>query len=171
VVDITFKDGFKPVDSVQLTPDSVTISGPKGILEQINSVNTKTLTLRDLEKTISETVEITSPSDEIVKINPAKINVEWPVAEFSQGNFTLLVEVINLPPGVEHKLVPERISVSFDIAVDDFSAVTQENFRVVCDYSKRNENENFMLPILTKKPNGAVNIIFEPKKIDFFVFK
>lgn len=171
VVDITFKDGFKPVDSVQLMPDSVTISGPKGILEQINSVNTKTLTLRDLEKTISETVEITSPSDEIVKINPAKINVEWPVAEFSQGNFTLLVEVINLPPGVELKLVPERISVSFDIAVDDFSAVTQENFRVVCDYSKRNENENFMLPILTKKPNGAVNIVFEPKKIDFFVFK
>lgn len=171
LVDITFKDGFKPVDSVKLKPDSVTISGPKGILEQINSVKTKRLSLRNLEKTISETVEIASPSDEIVRINPAKITLEWPVAEFSQGQFTVPVEVVNLPPGIELKLVPERISVSFDVAVDNFTEVSSENFRVVCDYSKRNENENFMLPILSKKPKGAVNIVFEPKKIDFFIFK
>lgn len=170
-IDIAFKEGFKPIDSIQMKPDSITISGPKGVLEQINSVNMKLLSLQNVEKSISETVQIVSPSDDIVKINPSKIQVEWPVAEFSQGKFTLPVEVINLPPGLELKLVPERISVSFDIAVDDFSAVTQENFRVVCDYSKRHEKENFMLPTLVKQPKGAVNIVFEPKKIDFFIFK
>ena len=171
VVDIAFKEGFKPIDRIKLTPDSVTISGPKGILKQITSVDTKTISLHSVEKSISEAVQIVSPSDEVVKINPAKVNVEWAVAEFSQGKFTLPVEVINLPPGIELKLVPERISVSFDITVDDFSAVSSENFRVVCDYSKRNDKENFMLPILAKKPEGAVNIVFEPKKIDFFIFK
>ncbi len=170
-IEISFKEGFKPIDSIQVKPDSITISGPEGVLKKINAVDTKLLTLHNVEKPISETVGIDSPSDEIVKIIPTKVNVEWPVAEFSQGKFTLPVEVINLPPGLELKLVPERISISFDIAVDDFSAVSRENFRVVCDYSKRNDKENFMLPILAKKPAGAVNIVFEPKKVDFFVFK
>lgn len=170
-VDLTFKEGFKPIDSIRVIPDSVMISGPKGILEQIGTVNTEKLSLIHVEKSISEAVKIVSPSDEIVKINPSNVKVEWPVAEFSQGKFILPVEVINLPPGIELKLVPERISVSFDIAVDDFSGVSRENFRIVCDYSKRNEKENFMLPQLAKKPDGAVNIVFEPKKIDFFIFK
>lgn len=170
-MDIKFKEGFKPIDSIQLTPDSVLISGPKGILEEISYVNTEILSLSNVEKKISKTIKIASPSDKIVKITPAKIKLEWPVAEFSQGQFILPVEVINLPPGVELKLVPERLSVSFDIAVDDFSAVSRENFKLVCDYSKRNNKENFMLPMLSKKPNGAVNIVFEPKKIDFFIFK
>lgn len=168
---ISFKDGFKPIDSIKIIPDSVIISGPKGILKEINTANTETLTLENIEKSISQPIGIVSPSDEIVKIKPSKVKVEWAVAEFSQGKFTLPVELINLPPGLELKLVPERISVSFDIPVADFAEVTRENFRVICDYSTRNEKENFMLPQLAKKPEGAVNIVFEPKKIDFFVFK
>ncbi len=170
-IDISFKDGFKPIDSIQMKPDSITISGPKGVLEEIHSIDTKRLTLNNVERSISETLELISPSDDIVKIKPSKIKVEWPVAEFSQGEFTLPVEVINLPPSLELKLVPERITVSFDIAIDEFQGATKENFRVVCDYSKRNESDNFMLPVLVKKPKGAVNIVFEPKKIDFFIFK
>ncbi len=170
-VDLTFKEGFKPIDSIKVKPDSVMISGPKGIVEQIGTVNTEILTLTQIEKSISETVKIIAPSKEVVKINPSAVKIGWPVAEFSQGKFVLPVEVINLPPGIELKLVPERISVSFDIPVADFSGVTRENFRVVCDYSKRNEKENFMLPQLAKMPEGAVNIVFEPKKIDFFIFK
>lgn len=169
--DITFKEGFKSIDSIEMKPDSITISGPKGVLKSINSIDMELLSLQNVEKSISQTVQIISPSEEIVKINPSEIQVEWPVAEFSQGKFTLPVEVINLPPSLELKLVPERITVSFDISVNDFSAVTRDNFRVVCDYSKRNESDNFMLPVLVKQPKGAVNIVFEPKKIDFFIFK
>lgn len=170
-VDISFKEGFKPIDSVQIKPDSIMLSGPKGILEQINSVSTEVLSLKNVEKSISETVKIKSPSNEIVQIKPSGVTVKWPVAEFSQGKFILPVEVINLPPGLELKLVPERISVSFDIAVNDFTAVNAQNFRVICDYAQRNEKENFMLPTLAKMPAGAVNIVFEPKKVDFFIFK
>ncbi|QAA80397.1 YbbR-like domain-containing protein [Aequorivita sp. H23M31] len=169
--EIGFKDGFKPIDSIKVKPDSITISGPEGVLKKISGVPTNLLSLKDVDRSISETVEINPPTQEIVKINPSKVLIEWPVAEFSQGKFTLPVEVINLPPGVELKLVPERVTVTFDISVNQFSSVSRENFRVICDYSKRNDKENFMLPILAKKPEGAVNIVFDPKKVDFFVFK
>jgi hypothetical protein len=169
--DISFKDGFKPIDDYIVKPDSITISGPKGKLENIDTVYTEVVSLKNIEKNISESVKIKSPSEDIVAIDPISVKFQWPVAEFSQGQFTLPVEIVNLPPGMELKLVPERITVSFDVAIDDFGTLSADSFRVICDYSKRNKEENFMLPELSKKPEGTVNIMFQPKKVDFFIFK
>ncbi|SRX55622.1 CdaR family protein [Aequorivita sp. CIP111184] len=171
MTDISFKNGFKAVDSIIVFPDSITISGPSGSLKNIKTIATDLISLKDVEKNISETIKISKPSKEVVLVKPNKVGVKLEVAEFSQGKFTLPVEVINLPPDVEIKLVPQVITISFDVSVNDFAKITKENFRVVCDYSKRNENENFMLPFLEKKPQNIINVMFEPKKIDFFVFK
>ena len=169
--DISFKDGFKPINDYIIKPDSITISGPKGKLENIDTVYTEVVSLKNIEKNISESVKIKSPSDDIVAIDPVSVKFQWPVAEFSQGQFTLPIEIVNLPPGMELKLVPERITVSFDVAIDDFGTLSSDSFRVICDYSKRNKEENFMLPEISKKPEGTVNIMFQPKKVDFFIFK
>jgi len=169
--DIIFKNGFKAVDSIKTFPDSVTISGPSGSLKEINTITTDLLSLKDVEKDISEMVLIPKPSNEVISVDPNKVEVKLAVAEFSQGKFTLPVEIINLPPDVEIKLVPQAVTISFDVSVADFAKISKENFRVVCDYSKRNENENFMLPFLEKKPRNIINVMFEPKKIDFFIFK
>ena len=93
------------------------------------------------------------------------------VAEFSQGKFTLPIEVINLPPDLDIKLVSPNVTVSYDVSVNDFSEISKDSFRVICDYSKRNKEENFMLPILEKMPPNIQNVVFEPKKIDFLIFK
>ncbi len=171
MTDITFKNGFKAVDSIKISPDSVTISGPSGSLKNIKTISADLISLKDVEKNISETVKISKPNNEVLSVKPNKVEVKLAVAEFSQGQFTLPVEVINLPPDVEIKLVPQAIKISFDVSVNDFANISKENFRVVCDYSKRNVNENFMLPFLEKKPKNIINVMFEPKKIDFFMFK
>lgn len=168
---ITFKDGFKPIDSLNIKPDSVIISGPSGSLKNINSIQTEMFSLENIEKDVSKTVKLVSNKAEIVSIKPNKVTVNLSVAEFSQGSFTLPVEVVNLPPDLEIKLVPASVTVTFDVSVNDFSDISKEYFRVICDYSKRNKEENFMLPTLEKLPPYIRNVVFEPKKIDFFVFK
>ncbi len=171
MTNITFKNGFKAVDSIKTFPDSVTISGPSGSLKKITTIDTDLISLKDVEKDISEMVKIPRPTNEVISVNPNKVEVKLAVAEFSQGKFTLPVDVINLPPDVEIKLVPQVVTISFDVSVADFAKISKENFRVVCDYSKRNVDENFMLPFLEKKPQNIINVMFEPKKIDFFIFK
>lgn len=168
---ISFENGFKPVDSIKVIPNSITISGPSVILKDINSIATELISLDKIEKSISETAKIASPNAEIASIKPNKVEVKWKVAEFSQGKFTLPVEIINQPPDLEMKLVPNNVTVSFDVSVNEFAKISKDNFRVVCDYSKRNDEENFMVPYLEKKPQNVINVVFEPKKIDFFVFK
>ncbi len=169
--DITFKNGFKATDSIQIIPDSVTISGPSESLKDITFIETNLITLKNVEHKITETVKIEGPSKGIVAIDPQKVNVKLGVAEFSQAQMSLPVEVVNLPPDVNIKLVQPTVTVSFDVSVRDFSKISKDDFRVVCDYSQRNKEENFMLPTLEKKPKTASNFDFDPKKVDFLLFK
>lgn len=170
-IDVSFKDGFKAIDSIKTSPDSITISGPQESIGDIKFVRTEKLTLKDVEKNISEKIKVVRPSEAVVAMKPESVQVTWEVAEFSQGKFTLPVEIINLPPGIELKLVPPRVTISFDVPIDEFTGVLPENFHVVCDYAKRNNEENFMLPKLSQKPKAAMNIVFEPKKIDYLIVK
>jgi YbbR domain-containing protein len=167
----TFKDGYKPIDSIEIVPDSILISGPSGTLKNINTVETLPISLEGIENNISETVKIKAPNKAIVTMKPKKVELILKVAEFSQGQFTFPVEVVNLPPDLEIKMVPQAVTVTFDASVKDFPSITKENFRVVCDYSKSNKGENFMLPFLEKSPKNIYNVVFEPKKIDFFILK
>lgn len=169
--EIKYKDGFKAIDSFKVVPDSVTISGPLGIIKEIHSIATEVVSLKNVEKNISEAVKIETKNKEIVSIKPNTVKVQLEVAEFSQGKFSLPVEVINLPPDLEIKLVPKSISVSFDVSVNDFTKINKENFRLVCDYSKRNQEENFMVPFFEKSPSNVYNVSLEPKKVDYFIFK
>ncbi|SRX76087.1 CdaR family protein [Aequorivita antarctica] len=168
---ISFKNGFKPVDSIKVIPDSVTISGPSGSLKNKHTIETELISINDVEKNISETAKIVSPGSEIVSIKPNKVKVELVIAEFSQGQYTFSVEVINLPPDIDIKMVPQAVTITFDVSVNDFANISKDSFRLVCDYSQRNKEENFMLPFLEKKPQNIYNVVFEPKKIDFFKFK
>lgn len=169
--DIRYKVGFKAVDSFIVIPDSVTISGPSGILKNIKSIRTDVISLENVEKNISEAVGVVSDTEDIVSIKPDKVKVKLEVAEFSQVKFTLPVEVINLPPNMEIKLVPKTVTVTFDVSVNDFTKVSKENFRLVCDYTERNKEENFMLPFFEKTPENVHNVMVEPKKVDFLIFK
>lgn len=169
--DIKFKVGFKAIDSVIVIPDSVTISGPSGSLKNIQTIGTELISLQNVEKDISQKVRIATENKEIASVKPNTVQVKLDVAEFSQGKFTLPVEIINLPPNMEVKLVPKTISVTFDVSVNDFTKITKESFRLVCDYSKRNKDENFMIPFFEKSPDHVYNVMLEPKKVDFFIFK
>ncbi|MAP81480.1 MAG: hypothetical protein CL526_10370 [Aequorivita sp.] len=170
-LEISFKEGFKPIDSLEITPDSIMVSGPSGTLQNLKSISTEAFSVNNIDANFTKTLKVVSPNDEIVNFKPKQVEINLGVAEFSQGQFTLPVEVINLPPNLEIKLVSPVITVFFDVSISKFADISKDDFRVICDYAKRNETDNFMLPSLEKAPDGIQNIVFDPKKIDYLIFK
>lgn len=170
-VEIEFKKGYRAVSDYIVDPAEVTISGPKGLMQNIDSIYTVHRTFKKVDGSIVENMALQSPSDEIVAITPEEVLFQWDVSEFSEGQFQLPVEVINLPPGMKLKLVPSTLTVTFDMDIAHFKDISADNFRVVCDYSKRNKDDNFMIPQIIKQPKEALNVSVNPKKIEFYVFK
>ena len=168
---ISYKKGFKALASACSVRDSVIIAGPAKVLDSIYFIETEVITEKNVDRSISKTIRIKQSIAEIISIKPQEVTVKIDVAEFSQGQFSLPIEVVNVPPNMDIKLVPSSVVIKFDVSVNDFANISKENFRVVCDYSKMNKEGNFMIPFLESKPKNIYNIVFEPKKIDLLIVK
>lgn len=169
--DFGYKNGFKVIDSIKIKPDSITISGPSEIIKSTKFIETKLLSLQDINKSFSSKVSLKQQDNTELKYSPNEVIVSVKVDEFSQQEVTIPIDVINLPPSKSIKIIPQNITITFDVSLRDFGDILDTSFKVVCDFNERNSEENFMTPKLVQKPDKVRNVVLDANKIDFLLFK
>ena len=170
-VQLEFREGFKQVGKAELNPDSVMLSGPSHMFDGLVGISTKKWTMKDVFQTQTSRLELILPERGQLQMEQPGVDVRVVVSEFTQKDLELPIEVINVPDEITVKLIPQSLTLSFDVAVDQFNAWGPMDFRVICDYQKRNEEENFMIPELVLKPAEIDRVELGERKIDYLIFK
>lgn len=168
---LNFKEGFKPVGVMRSDPDSITISGPAHLVDSLHYIETIPISVENVEKDISIVLALKKPKNKEITMSKENIKAYQQVAEYTQKRITLMVKPLNIPSGLRVKLIPELISITFNVSLDDFKEISASDFELVCDYNERNKVENFMIPHLRKQPDMITDVEFETKKVDFLIFK
>ena len=168
---VGYREGFKPVDSIAPTPDSVLVAGPQRFLDSITSVATKQVNLSNVGSTISERVALEEIPFPQLSTKTNSVTITQQVVEYAQKKLTIPIETKNFPTSVTLKMIPDKITLVCIVPIAQFSTITAKDFKVICDYADRNTEENFLTPKLVEAPKAAKNIELEPKKIDFLIFK
>jgi|GEM_PF-296198 len=170
-VELGFKKGYMSLDTLEIKPDSVQLSGPSEIIKKFDSLPTISKSYSDIDSDFSEKIEIEMPDVPSLSISPKEVLLSLQVQEFTQKEITLPIQVINVPQGTIIKLIPKVTKVRFNVPIKDFKTISKNSFQVICDFSKRNSKENFMLTQLSKKSTGIRDVEIKDKKIDFLIFK
>ncbi len=168
---ILFREGFKTIYGPVLSPDSVNIFAPNNILSGIDSIPTTLVSLTDVHQMVEVNVKLELPDDENFNVEPKQVELQLDVTEFTQKTVSVPIEVINIPTGTTVKIIPEVLMISFDVAMERFNDIYDSDFKVVCDFNNKNNEENFMLVELRNQPEGIFHIEFSEKKIDYLIFK
>jgi len=166
-----YKEGFKPLGAMQSQPDFITISGPARSVDSLQYVETIPISMEHVEKDVRIVLTLKKPLNKEITISEETITAFQKVAEYTQKRITLSVKPLNVPSNLRLKLIPELISITFNVSIDDFKDINESDFELVCDYNERNKVENFMTPQLRKQPQTIADVEFETKKIDFLIFK
>jgi len=169
--DITFRDGYKSIGKIRIDPDSVLVSGPSKSIQEINQIKTNILSLLDVNTNILENIALQTPESLDITISPQNVTISHIVEEFTQKSLILPLKIYNLAKGLKIKLIPEFITITFDVTVNEFNNISKKDFVLICDYTKRDKNENFMIPELLEKPESILNIVIKAKKVDYLIFK
>jgi len=169
--DITFRDGYKSIGKIRIDPDSVIVSGPSKSIQEINQIKTNILSLLDVNTNILENIALQTPESLDITISPQNVTISHIVEEFTQKSLILPLKVYNLAKGLKIKLIPEFITITFDVTVNEFNNFSKKDFVLICDYTNRDKNENFMIPELLEKPESILNIVIKAKKVDYLIFK
>lgn len=174
-ININYKIGYELLNDIKLQPDSIMVSGPKLKLDKIRHISLEKLELENVHENFSEEVFIKKDTSyNFLTFNKNKIKISGKVIQFTEGSLEIPFEIININTVEKNELTTlvKQIKLTFTVGLTDYEKIKKEDFLVVCDYKLSKENNlNFLIPKLKKKPSLIKNYSITPNKIDFLINK
>lgn len=172
-VEIDYKVGYALAKGLVITPNIVIVSGPDLQLSKIENLSTEKIIMNNVSESFTKTVRIVLPENvEKVKLSHAKVEIKALIDKFTEGEVEVPVIVENIPAGIKINTFPKTVKIRYKIGLKDFSKIDSGLFSVVCDYRQSKENElNYLIPVLKDKPNLVSSVRIGSEKIDFLIVK
>ncbi len=153
---------------IQLTPDSVLVSGPVTIISELNHWKTDSLVLKNIKTDVVKTVNLIQPPKE-VNLGSLRTSVEIQVEQFTEKSFFVPVVVKNAPDSL--KIFPEQIMLTCIVGLSQYNKVNPDDFTLEVDLRQASisNKENTVPIVLTTYPSFVKNVYFSPKSAQYFI--
>jgi len=164
-----FALGYDLLNDLKSQPDSVTVVGPKVLLDSISNVFTSNLLLTDLKKDINQTVALEITPN--LSFSNKFVQIKGEVDKFTEGKLNIPVSVINLPEAISLSIFPKKVPVVFYTNLNSYNSIDATDFVVVCDYNRLDTSTNLLTPILESYPPTIKNASLQINKLEYVINK
>lgn len=169
---ITFATGYDVSDMFILEPDSIKVIGPKVLISSIQSVQTQTLKLENINANIDTEVAIVLPdSSANIAYSHKTIKVTGQVEKFTEGEVEVPIDLINAPDHAQVIYFPKSVNVTYYTSLNNYKAVNKSDFIVECNFNDLDSNATYLQAKLVKYPDFVKNVRLIQKQIDFIITK
>ena len=169
-IEINLRAGYLIDSSLKVTPDSILVRGPKSILDTLNSIQSESIIADDLYENFRKKVSLRSIPE--IQLSESKVTVEVAVSRYTEKEFLLNVEVINLPLGTRVKLFPPKAKVRVTLPLSVLRTIKASDFSLVVDYNNIfKDAEKKLNLIMVRRPSSVKKVILEPKKVNYLIRK
>ncbi len=165
-----FKTFFAPPE---ITPDSITISGAEQDVSKIDSIFTKPIELKAAADTVVHKVDLQLPKNKGLEFSAKSATVKVRYTNLTEGTFTIPVSIINLPAEYELNVFPAKISVKYQVPVQDYNRVNPADFEAYVDFAEIQDNPDarFLGVKLQAAPAFLRKVTVDPKQLEFILIK
>ena len=148
-----------------IEPATVTVFGPKAVLDTLTSVPTQMLAKSLVSQTIEETVGLDFSGGVLrCDVTEAKVTIE--VLQFTEQE---LVVPVSMPDTLKIRLFPETVKVKYIVAMKDYPSMTADMFKVEIDPMQL-DGEHILLDVkLSKQPDNIELLSVDPQRIEYLL--
>lgn len=151
-------------------PDTISITGPKRILDTVKTVKTKLKKLRGVNETITKGFALVTP--EGCTISSRKVILTIPVEQFTEAEINVPVKILNCPDSISVKIFPDVVSVKCLVAISDYKKFEEIPFEVILDLATADLNSSEKIPVGFRNiPPFVSSLRVTPSKVDFLIEK
>lgn len=160
-------------DSIKIFPDSVTVSGPKSIIDTLKCLYTEHFEKDHIKKSEEFFVNISIPKlRKKIFLSTDKVAVTMHVTKYTEGKFNIPIEVLNLPPNYSYETFPSKATVYFKVSLDNYEKVSPFLFKLTIDYlNPISTIENNAKIEVSRAPDFVVISRIVPSTVEFIVKK
>lgn len=166
-VNLSFQKLFKQSGSIKTIPDSVKVVAPKGVLNQVSFVETVPVSLKDISGEVRIKARV-SPPDPAVKMQvyPSEVEIVVPAEKFTE--ITIELQVESESANIDLKTFPDRVKVTFWVALSDYGRIDDVMFRAVAVVSESPDKNRAPVKLISL-PSFVELIKIEPQEVEFLM--
>ncbi len=155
--------------SINVSPDSITISGTQTLIDTINSIQTNGVHIANLSATYSSNILL----KEIYQVSYShrKVKFSIPVEMFTEANLASSVEIRNLPDTLRLILLPRMVNVKCNVAISSYKDLFEDNLvRPYVNFDESFLNSGNTLQVHVDSKQGLVRVVdVEPKYVEYII--
>lgn len=163
----SLENNYKLLNEIAFYPERISVTGPSSILQELEGNFPVMLNQQRITENINEevTLEIPQEIENKITLNPEKIQVQFDVVAFLEGNKRLKVKKINFPRTVT--LENEEVTIMMSYLVDErkVDELKELEFEAVLDYSKRNREDSTINVVVNPLPSYLEQVVVLPEII------
>ncbi len=154
---------------ILINPDSIIISGPANILNNISFVYTEPLNISGIADTTKKVCNVERISG--ISYSQRKINITIPVDSYTQAEYELPVTAINLPDSLLIKTFPQRVRITYNITLSQYEKIKPKQIQPCIDYNdiQQNPASGFVRLFLVDTPQIISSLKFSPEKVEYLL--
>lgn len=170
IIEADFERQYMQSGSVIIDPDSITLSGPKSVLDTIKVVKTKQVKFNKLNKKVEKKVSLIPIHQVVFSHRNVKLTV--PVEKYTEITIKVPVEIQNQPDSVKLMFIPKSIDVKCNVVLSKYFTLKPIMFKAYVDYGLIGNSINKKLKVsLTTIPEFVNLVDYNPKYVEYIIEK
>lgn len=151
-------------------PDSVTIYGPKSVIEKIDIWQTERIEKEGIKESEAPAVPLLTHSNTEVSFDPAEVLCKIDVEQFTQKTLEVPIQIINAPDTLLLTIHPSKTKITCRVGLSNYDKVDATQFKAVADFTKVDVNNSNYAPVkLTQVPDFVNNTNTQPQNVEFII--
>jgi len=172
VAGLRYQRQFAQSNNAVIKPAFVTLVGPSSLIDKITEWDTDSLTAGNVNETIRTSLNLQPVTEGNMTMYPKSIDVVVPVDEFTEKTLDIPVKLVNNRDYYNVKIFPQKVKVTFIIALKKYTEVDEDFFEAQADLDLWRLKGYSTLPVrLTRVPPFCKIISIQPPNIDFIIRK
>ena len=173
--EISFAARFDQYGSIDIEPDSVTLTGPSTVLDTLDFVSTRYWEVANLRQTREETLPLELPAEiPSLQADVRQVEVTIPVEEFTESTLDLDLQVVcpDEYPEIDLRLFPSRVTVSFLVSLRDYPSVDAQMFEASVKCPAIVEHSDGRLDVQLESHPPFVRVLhLRPSSVEYIILE
>ena len=172
LVQLQLEKGFLPKGEIQVTPPSITVTGPKSIIDTMQYVFTQTKLFKKLKDNLRSSIEL-KPVERL-RFSVNEVEIAQAVERHTEATITATIDPINVPEGLAMKVFPSTVTINCLVPIADYDKLQPYLFRAVVDYISVKDAVDDQTKVkveISRTPDYVADVKFFPASVDFIIEK
>ena len=160
--------GYMVVGEIDVEPSRVTVSGPRSLLDKMNSISVDPIELNDVNSDVLVDIPLRLEPAQLFQLEVEAATVTADVQSIGSVEFANIpIRLENVPPGIEISVIPSAIGLEVEGGLDRLLELDAEDFTVSFDYAANWTQDQLLYVPEATLPMGARRVNrFIPEKIE-----